>query len=89
MPREDLDGCEAELGTAFPNGVFNLQQTADSIEQHATALELGIAPYSHPDENVNLESFATTVEGLRAEQRMREQQLDQQQQPQQGRHEVM
>ncbi|MFG2823096.1 SLATT domain-containing protein [Kitasatospora sp. NPDC048365] len=64
---------------------FNLQQTADSIEQHVTALDLGIAPYTH-DDGVNLESFATTVEGLRAEQRMREQQLDQ---PHQGQQEVI
>ncbi|MFE6038770.1 DUF4231 domain-containing protein [Streptomyces sp. NPDC056452] len=65
---------------------FNLQQTADSIEQHATALELGIAPYNAPDEAQNLELFATTVEGMRAEQRMREQQLDQ---PQQGQQQVI
>lgn len=63
---------------------FNLQQTADSLEQHATAIELGISPYSEEDETVNLKSFATTVEALRAEQRMREQQLDQPQQGQQG-----
>ncbi|WP_158693182.1 DUF4231 domain-containing protein [Streptomyces viridochromogenes] len=65
---------------------FNLQQTADSMEQHITALELGIAPYNNVDDGVNMESFATTVEGLRAEQRMREQQLDQ---PQQGQQEVI
>ncbi|MFF4664654.1 SLATT domain-containing protein [Streptomyces sp. NPDC001282] len=65
---------------------FNLQQTADSIQQHATALELGIAPYNAPEEAVNLELFATTVESLRAEQRMREQQLDQ---PQQGQQQVI
>lgn len=65
---------------------FNLQQTADSIEQHSTALELGIAPYSESDQSRNLELFATTVEGLRAEQRMREQQLDQ---PQQGQQQVI
>ncbi|WJY39528.1 SLATT domain-containing protein [Streptomyces sp. P9-2B-2] len=59
---------------------FNLQQTADSMEQHATALELGIAPYTEVDDRLNLASFATTVEALRAEQRMREQQLDQPQQ---------
>ncbi|WP_432068990.1 DUF4231 domain-containing protein, partial [Streptomyces sp. C10-9-1] len=64
---------------------FNLQQTADSIEQHATALELGISPYNGTEEAKNLELFATTVEGLRAEQRMREQQLDQ---PQQGQQQV-
>ncbi|MEU6373387.1 DUF4231 domain-containing protein [Streptomyces sp. NPDC046909] len=63
---------------------FNLQQTADSMEQHITALELGIAPYNNVDDEVNMESFATAVEGLRAEQRMREQQLDQPQQGQQA-----
>ncbi|WP_217710488.1 DUF4231 domain-containing protein [Streptomyces sp. NA04227] len=65
---------------------FNLQQTADSMEQHITALELGIAPYNYVDDEANMESFATTVERLRAEQRMREQQLDQ---PQQGQREVI
>jgi hypothetical protein len=65
---------------------FNLQQTADSIEQHTTALELGIAPYKQADVRESLEAFATTVEGLRAEQRMREQQLDQ---PQQGQQQVL
>lgn len=65
---------------------FNLQQTADNMERHITALELGITPYNDIDDGVNMESFATTVEGLRAEQRMREQQLDQ---PQQGQQEVI
>ncbi|MEU0754428.1 DUF4231 domain-containing protein [Streptomyces albogriseolus] len=65
---------------------FNLQQTADSIQQHVTALELGIAPYNASEEKVNLELFATTVERLRVEQRMREQQLDQ---PQQGQQQVI
>ncbi|MFF8535358.1 DUF4231 domain-containing protein [Streptomyces sp. NPDC015532] len=65
---------------------FNLQQTADTIEQHATAFELGIAPYNSPDDAKNLELFATTVENVRAEQRMREQQLDQ---PQQGQEQVI
>lgn len=55
---------------------FNLQQTADSMEQHVIALELGIFPYGRDDEQ-SLESFATTVEALRADQRMREQQLEQ------------
>jgi hypothetical protein len=65
---------------------FNLQQTADSLEQHTTAFELGIAPYSSADEKDNLRTYASTVEGLRAEQRMREQQLDQ---PQQGQNQVI
>ncbi|MFD3836860.1 DUF4231 domain-containing protein [Streptomyces sp. NPDC058642] len=65
---------------------FNLQLTADSIEQHATALELGISPYNTDEERRNLAQFATTVEELRAEQRMKEQQLDQ---PQQGQQQVI
>jgi hypothetical protein len=65
---------------------FNLQQTADSIEQHTTALELGISPYDATDERENLTQHATVVEGLRADQRMREQQLDQ---PQQGQQQVI
>ncbi|MET9675068.1 SLATT domain-containing protein [Streptomyces sp. NPDC006482] len=64
---------------------FNLQQTADSIEQNVTALDLGIAPYVQT-EAANLELFATTVENMRVEQRKREQQLDQ---PHQGRQEVV
>ncbi|WP_405365750.1 SLATT domain-containing protein [Kitasatospora sp. NBC_00039] len=55
---------------------FNLQQTADSMEQHVIAIDLGISPYGRDDEQ-NLEGFATTVEALRADQRMREQQLEQ------------
>ncbi|MDT0388277.1 DUF4231 domain-containing protein [Streptomyces dubilierae] len=65
---------------------FNLQVTADSIEQHATALELGISPYDTDDDKRNLAHFATTVEHLRADQRMREQQLDQ---PQQGQQQII
>jgi hypothetical protein len=64
---------------------FNLQQTADNIEQHVTALDLGIAPYTQGDAD-NLELFATTVETMRVEQRRREQQLDQ---PHQGQQEVI
>ncbi|MFJ7626467.1 SLATT domain-containing protein [Streptomyces sp. NPDC097595] len=64
---------------------FNLQQTADSIEQHVTALDLGISPYAQTD-SANLELFATTVENIRIEQRKREQQLDQ---PHQGQQEVV
>ncbi|WP_460037621.1 SLATT domain-containing protein [Streptomyces cavourensis] len=65
---------------------FNLQQTADSIEQHTTALELGISPYDATGEGENLTQYATVIEGLRADQRMREQQLDQ---PQQGQQQVI
>ncbi|MFJ8161186.1 SLATT domain-containing protein [Streptomyces sp. NPDC096136] len=64
---------------------FNLQQTADNIEQHVTALDLGIAPYVQ-EEAANLELFANNVENMRVEQRKREQQLDQ---PHQGQQEVI
>ncbi|MEU6605609.1 DUF4231 domain-containing protein [Streptomyces shenzhenensis] len=60
---------------------FYLQQTADAIEQHATAFELGIPPYTG-EENENLSKLTKEVENLRVEQRKREQQLDQ---PHEGR----
>lgn len=65
---------------------FNLQQTADAIEQHVTAFDLAIAPYNQADETVNLERLAENVETLRVEQRKREQQLEQ---PHQGQQEVI
>ncbi|MGI5451519.1 DUF4231 domain-containing protein [Streptomyces sp. CA-243310] len=61
---------------------FNLQQTADEIEQHLTALNLSIAPYNQANEADNLRQFTSAVEALRTEQRKREQQLDQPHQPQ-------
>lgn len=70
----------------FKERGFNLQQTADAIEQHTTALELAIAPYNRPEEKENLELFAENVEALRIEQRKREQQLDQ---PHQGQQEIV
>ncbi|MGW8556217.1 DUF4231 domain-containing protein [Streptomyces tubercidicus] len=70
----------------FKERGFNLQQTADAIEQHSTALDLAIAPYNRPDDKQNLELFAESVEALRIEQRKREQQLDQ---PHQGQQEVV
>ncbi|WP_199838875.1 DUF4231 domain-containing protein [Streptomyces lydicus] len=60
---------------------FYLQQTSDAIEQHATAFELGIPPYTG-DESENLFKLTKEVESLRVEQRKRQQQLDQ---PQEGR----
>ncbi|WP_331757361.1 SLATT domain-containing protein [Streptomyces anulatus] len=68
----------------FRERSFNLQQTADSIEQHLAALDLTIPPYSDADERQNLARFAEAVESLRDEQRKREQQLDQPHQGQQG-----
>ncbi|MFE7174230.1 DUF4231 domain-containing protein [Streptomyces sp. NPDC057616] len=60
---------------------FYLQQTADAIEQHATAFELGIPPYVGAEEE-NLAKLTKEVENLRVEQRKRQQQLDQ---PHEGR----
>ncbi|WP_203618508.1 DUF4231 domain-containing protein [Streptomyces bauhiniae] len=60
---------------------FYLQQTSDAIEQHATAFELGIPPYTG-GEAENLAKLTKEVEFLRVEQRKREQQLDQ---PHEGR----
>ncbi|AYC38581.1 hypothetical protein DWG14_02811 [Streptomyces griseorubiginosus] len=65
---------------------FNLQQTADAIEQHVTAYDLAIAPYNQAEEAANLERLAENVETLRVEQRKREQQLEQ---PHQGQQEVI
>ncbi|MEV5202061.1 MULTISPECIES: SLATT domain-containing protein [unclassified Streptomyces] len=70
----------------FRERAYNLQQTADQVEQHVTAFDLGIAPYSDADAAVNLERFAENVEMLRVEQRKREQQLEQ---PHQGQAEVI
>ncbi|WNF01406.1 DUF4231 domain-containing protein [Streptomyces luomodiensis] len=65
---------------------FNLQQTADAIEQHLTAYDLAIPPYNQADEAANLERLAENIETLRVEQRKREQQLEQ---PHQGQQEVI
>ncbi|MFF9478036.1 SLATT domain-containing protein [Streptomyces sp. NPDC014733] len=65
---------------------FYLQQTADEIEHHATAFELGIYPYDDPEESVRLAKLAKEIELLRVEQRKREQQLDQ---PHEGNAEVV
>ncbi|MFE9391252.1 DUF4231 domain-containing protein [Streptomyces sp. NPDC006784] len=70
----------------FRERAYNLQQTADQVEQHATAFDLGVAPYADADAAVNLERFAENVEMLRMEQRKREQQLEQ---PHQGQADVI
>ena len=70
----------------FRERAYNLQQTADQVEQHATAFDLGVAPYADADTAVNLERFAENVEMLRMEQRKREQQLEQ---PHQGQADVI
>ncbi|GCD47873.1 SLATT domain-containing protein [Streptomyces paromomycinus] len=65
---------------------FYLQQTADDMERHATAFELGIYPYDDSDESTRLSKLAKEIELLRVEQRKREQQLDQ---PHEGSAEVV
>ncbi|WP_329204985.1 DUF4231 domain-containing protein [Streptomyces sp. NBC_00683] len=70
----------------FRERAFNLQQTADAIEQHVTAYDLTISPYNHKQEQINLERLSEAVENLRVEQRKREQQLEQ---PHQGQNEVI
>ncbi|MFJ2297016.1 DUF4231 domain-containing protein [Streptomyces sp. NPDC087894] len=70
----------------FRERAFNLQQTADAIEQHVTAYDLAISPYNNSEVQANLERLAETVESLRVEQRKREQQLEQ---PHQGQNEVV
>ncbi|MFF8619236.1 DUF4231 domain-containing protein [Streptomyces sp. NPDC015350] len=61
----------------FRERSFNLQQTADSIEENTNAFHLGLAPYDSSDPAVNLGRLTDKVEKLRVEQRRREQQLDQ------------
>lgn len=58
---------------------YFLQQTADSIEEHLNALALGVGEYARfeGDETGTLALFTKNVEGLRNEQRRRQQQLDQ------------
>ncbi|MFG1984401.1 DUF4231 domain-containing protein [Streptomyces albidoflavus] len=70
----------------FRERAFNLQQTADAIEQHVTAYDLAISPYNRSEGQANLERPAETVELLRVEQRKREQQLEQ---PHQGQNDVI
>nr|WP_255644459.1 SLATT domain-containing protein [Actinoplanes polyasparticus] len=62
----------------FRERSFYLQQTADSIEQEWSSLELGIGRYiKEDDEEKALKMFVEEVERLKTEQRKREQNLDQ------------
>jgi hypothetical protein len=61
----------------FRERSFYLQQTADSIEQEWTAFELSIGRYSKLDDAKALGEFVEEIERLKAEQRKREQNLDQ------------
>jgi hypothetical protein len=61
----------------FRERSFNLQQTADSIEQEYNAVKLGIRYYKGKQPNEALEYFVERVEFLIEEQKKRQQQLEQ------------
>jgi FtsH-binding integral membrane protein len=61
----------------FRERSFNQQQTADAIEKHLRAAELGIREYRGLSEDDVLREFAQSVEELKDEQRKRELQLEQ------------
>jgi len=61
----------------FRERSFNLQQTADNIEQEYNAVELNIGYYKGMELNEALVLFAERVELLREEQKKRQQQLEQ------------
>lgn len=61
----------------FRERSFNLQQTADSIEQEYNAVKLGIRSYKGKQPNEALELFVERVEFLVEEQKKRQQQLEQ------------
>ncbi|HWZ20523.1 MAG TPA: DUF4231 domain-containing protein [Ktedonobacteraceae bacterium] len=61
----------------FREKSFNLQQTADAIEQEYNAVELGIGYYKGKQPQEALQLFAEHVELLKDEQKKRQQQLEQ------------
>jgi Protein of unknown function (DUF4231) len=61
----------------FRERSYFLRETADAIEEQVNALSLGIGEYKDLDEVKALRQFTIKVEGLRNEQRRRQQQLDQ------------
>jgi hypothetical protein len=61
----------------FRERSFNLQQTADNIEQEYKAVKLGISYYKGKRPDEALELFAERVELLIEEQKKRQQQLEQ------------
>lgn len=63
----------------FREKSFNLQQTADTIEQEYVAIELGIGNYRDKDKQPQeaLQRFAERVEFMKDEQKKRQQQLEQ------------
>ncbi|SBW21928.1 DUF4231 domain-containing protein [Protofrankia symbiont of Coriaria ruscifolia] len=61
----------------FRERSFHLQQTADAIEQEWKAFELSIGRYKNLTDDEALADFVEEIEQLKAEQRKREQNLDQ------------
>ncbi len=61
----------------FRERSFNLQQTADTIEQEYVAVGLGISYYRDKKPQEALQLFAERVELLKDEQKKRQQQLEQ------------
>jgi Protein of unknown function (DUF4231) len=66
----------------FRERSFYLQQTSDAIDQELSAVGLGIGRYKEKEEEDALTEFTEQVELLKAEQRKRQQQLEQ---PSEGR----
>jgi uncharacterized membrane protein len=61
----------------FRERSFNQQLTADAIDKHYKAVDLGIGEYHNLTENERLSKFAQQIEELKDEQRKRELQLEQ------------
>lgn len=61
----------------FKERSFNLQQTADAIEQEFMAAKLGIGYYKGKQPQEALETFAERIEFMKDEQKKRQQQLEQ------------
>ncbi|UXY33242.1 DUF4231 domain-containing protein [Streptomyces sp. HUAS TT20] len=56
---------------------YFLQQTADAVEEQLNGYEYGVGDYQDDDQDAALARLTQNVEGLRNEQRRRQQQLDQ------------
>lgn len=70
----------------FKERSFNLQQTADAIEQECIAVGLGIGYYRDKKPQEALQFFAERVELLKDEQKKRQQQLEQPPELKHGQH---
>ena len=61
----------------FRQRSFDLQQTADSIEQEKTAVTLAISAYENKPPQEALAIFAKRVQDIQKQQQKRQQQLEQ------------